>query len=94
MMKAVEVKALAGYSIWLRFIDGTTGNLDLGYLAGRGVFTIWEDRAVFESVHVNESGAIAWTEDVDLCSDALYLRVTGKKVNDLFPSLQPAPAYA
>jgi hypothetical protein len=93
-MKAVEVRALAGYNIWLRFIDGTTGNLDLGYLAGRGVFKVWEERAVFESVHVDQSGAITWTEDVDLCPDALYLRLTGKKVNDLFPSLQQAPVYA
>jgi hypothetical protein len=93
-MKAVEVRALAGYNIWLRFIDGTTGNLDLGYLAGRGVFKVWEERAVFESVHVDQSGAIAWTEDVDLCPDALYLRLTGKKADELFPSLKAAVVHA
>ena len=88
MKKAVEVKALNGYRIWLRFADGVAGEVDLNHLAGRGVFKAWADRKVFESVHVDGSGAIAWNEDLDLCSDALYLRLTGKTPEDLFPALK------
>ena len=88
MKKAVEVKALNGYRIWLRYADGVEGEVDLTHLAGRGVFKAWTDRKVFESVRVDESGAIAWDEELDLCPDALYLRLTGKNPGELFPALK------
>ena len=88
MKKAVEVKPLSGYRIWLRYDDGAEGEVDLSHLAGRGVFKAWTDRKVFESVHVDSSGAIAWNEDLDLCPDALYLRLTGKAAEELFPALK------
>jgi hypothetical protein len=94
MKKAIEVRPLSGYRIWLKYDDGVTGEVDLSHLAGRGVFKIWADRKVFEAVHVDQSGAIAWSEDIDLCPDALYLRLTGKAVDELFPKLKPAPVDA
>jgi hypothetical protein len=88
MKKAVEARPLPGYRIWLRYDDGVEGEVDLSYLAGRGVFKAWNDRIVFDGVHVDKSGAIAWNEDIDLCPDALYLRLTGKTVEELFPKLK------
>ena len=88
MKKAVEVKALDGYRIWLRFADGVEGEVDLSHLAGRGVFKAWSDRKVFETVQVDRSGAIVWNEELELCPDALYLRLTGKAPEDLFPALK------
>jgi hypothetical protein len=88
MKKAVEVKALSGHRIWIRFVDGVEGEVDLSHLAGRGVFTAWADCRVFESVHLGTSGAIAWNEELELCPDALYLRLTGKTPEDLFPTLK------
>ncbi len=88
MKKVVEVKALNGHRIWLRFVDGVEGEIDLSHLAGRGVFKAWVDRKVFENVHVDASGAIAWNEELELCPDALYLRLTGKTPEDLFPALK------
>ena len=32
-------------------------------------------------------GSIAWSEDVDSCEDALYLELTGKFAEELFPAL-------
>ena len=94
MKKAIEVKPLSGYRIWLRYDDGVSGEIDLSHLAGRGVFKVWTDRKVFESVHVDKSGAIAWSKDIDLCPDALYLRLTGMAVEELFPKLKSAPVDA
>ena len=88
MNKVIEVKPLSGYRIWLKYADGVQGEVDLVHLAGRGVFKIWADRKIFESVHVDKSGAIAWNEDIDLCPDSLYLRLTGKAVDELFPQLK------
>jgi hypothetical protein len=94
MKKALEVRALHGYRIWLRYADGISGEIDLSYLAGRGVFKAWSDRQTFEDVHVDTSGAVAWSEGIDLCPDALYLRLTGKSADELFPKLKPAPVDA
>jgi hypothetical protein len=58
MAKPVEVKALANYRIWLRYDDGTEGEVDLADLAGRGVFKAWNTATFFESVRVGSHGAI------------------------------------
>lgn len=94
MRKIIDVQPRAGHRIWLKYDDGTAGEVDLTYLVGRGVFKAWADRNVFESVRVDPSGAIAWNQDIDLCPDALYLRLTGKSVDELFPKLKPAPVDA
>ena len=44
MLKPVEVRALDGYRLWLRYADGTEGEVDLSHLAGKGVFKVWSDR--------------------------------------------------
>jgi len=94
MKKAEEVKPLDGYRIWLRYADGVEGEIDLSDLAGCGVFEAWQDRRVFETVHIDESGAIAWEGNLDLCPDALYLRLTGKRPEEVFPRLKTLQADA
>jgi hypothetical protein len=88
MFILVEVKALPDYRLWLHYTDGVEGEVDLSHLAGRGVFAAWDDYQVFEKVHIGTSGAIAWNDDIDLCPDALYLRITGKTPEEVFPKLK------
>jgi hypothetical protein len=65
--------------IFVEFDDGEAGEVDLSHLAGRGVFAAWEDRTFFEKVRINpEYRAVTWENDLDLCPDSLYLRLTGK----------------
>lgn len=73
-----SVIAGKGYSVLLSYDDGTSGAVDLSHLAGQGVFAAWHDRAFFEAVRLSESGGITWGNDIDLCPDDLYLRLTGK----------------
>ena len=94
MRKAIEVKPSTGYRIWIRFDDGTHGEIDLSDLARRGVFQSWTDREIFEGVRVDESGAVVWPGEIDLCPDALYLRLTGKTAEDVFPGLKTTSAHA
>lgn len=75
MIEPLRVEPRAGYTIWIRYSDGTEGEIDLSHLAGRGVFALWDDRAELEKVHVGPGRAIAWSDQVELCPDALYLRV-------------------
>lgn len=94
MPKPVEVKPLANYRIWLRYDDGVEGEVDLSDLAGRGVFQAWNDPVFFRSVRVASHGAIEWGSELDLCPDALYMRLTGKSPEELFPALRSAHTNA
>lgn len=88
-MRIVAVRPEARYRVWLSFDDGTEGVVDLGDLAGKGVFAAWGSGDAFEGVTVGSGGELAWACGVDLCADALYLRLTGKSPEDIFPSLAP-----
>ena len=88
MLKPVKVKALLGYRLWVEYDDGVRGEVDLSDMAGRGVFKAWDEKGFFEKVHISPYGAIAWNEELEICSDALYLEITGKSVEELFPSLK------
>ena len=94
MPKPVEVKALAHYRIWLRYDDGIEGVVDLSDLAGRGVFTAWQDTTFFESVRIGSHGAIEWGSDLDACPDAMYMRLTGRTPEEVFPALRSVHADA
>ncbi len=94
MRKITAFRILSGFCLELTFDDGVHGTVDLSDLAGKGVFKLWLDRAAFESVHIGASGELAWGEKIDLCPDSLYLKVTGKEPQDLFPSLKGEPIHA
>jgi hypothetical protein len=94
MRRIVKVKTLQGYRLELEFDDGTTGPVDLSDLAGKGVFAQWGDRGAFEQVRVSSSGELVWGDRIDLCPDPLYLKVTGKKPEDIFPALRQEPSHA
>lgn len=94
MRKVTAVRVLEGFRLELAFDDGIRGTVDLSDLAGKGVFAVWSDRVAFEKVHIGTSGEIAWGDKIDLCPDSLYLKVTNKKPQDLFPALGREPAHA
>ena len=68
----------------------------MSHLAGRGVFEAWPDRSRFEAVPLAPHGATSWDEDLELCADDLYLRLTGKSAEDVAPGRRRAatPAVA
>ncbi|MGA2069323.1 MAG: DUF2442 domain-containing protein [Thermoguttaceae bacterium] len=94
MRRIVEVHVLEDYRLKLTFDDGISGTVDVSDLAGKGVFGIWCERQTFESVRIGPSGELVWSDQVDLCPDALYLKATGKRPEDLFPALRNEPAHA
>ena len=83
MLSPIEVKALERYRIWLRYSDGVSGEIDLSDVAGMGVFKAWDTPGFFESVHIDEYGAIVWNEEIDLCPHSLYMELTGKTWDEL-----------
>ena len=94
MRKISEVKVLEGYRLELVFDGGARGVVDLSDLVGKGVFAIWRDRRIFEQVRIGSFGELIWGDQIDLCPDALYLKATGKKPEEVFPALRCECAHA
>ena len=94
MRRISTVKVLRDYRLELSFDDGVCGKVDLSELVGKGVFAMWSDRHAFEQVQIGSGGELVWGDRIDLCPDALYLKATGKKPEDLFPALRPEPTRA
>ncbi|MDT4968231.1 MAG: hypothetical protein QOJ64_2968 [Acidobacteriota bacterium] len=88
MIRIIEARVLAPYRLYAKFSDGADGEIDLSGLTDRGVFTAWRDRVFFADVKVGAHGrSLEWGDQIDLSADSLYLTLTGKTVQELFPAL-------
>ena len=70
----VEVKAKPGHRVYVRFADGTQGNVQLDVSELSGVLVPLRDPSFFERAFVDH-GAVAWPGDIDLAADAMYEKV-------------------
>ena len=93
-MKILHAEPVDHFRVFLRFDDGASGTVDLGHLAGRGVFLAWQQEGVFEQLCISPEGALQWPGELDLCPDALYLQMTGKTADEIFPALRSLLAHA
>jgi hypothetical protein len=93
MKKISKVKVLSGDRLELEFDAGGSGIVDLSEYVGKGVFALWGDPLVFAQVRIGSSGELVWSDRIDLCPDALYLKVTGKQPEDIFPALRKPPTH-
>ena len=94
MHAITEFTVLDNYKLELTFDDGQQGIADLSRHVGQGVFAAWNDPEVFRAVRIGQFGELTWGDEIDLCPDALYLEVTGKRPEDVFPALNRADAHA
>jgi hypothetical protein len=94
LIRATRVQALPEYRIYLEFSDGTKGEVDLTDLAGKGVFHVWDDYDLFERVSLGTHREIKWTDEIELSADSLYLKLTGKSPEELFPKLRREQPHA
>jgi hypothetical protein len=88
MFKVSSVKALPGYRLRVTYANGVEGTVDLSDLVGQGVFELWNDPRTFAQVIVGDVGEIRWSDDVELCPDAVYLQITGQSPEEVFPNLK------
>ncbi len=93
-MNLVEVRPKENYRLFVRYDDGVSGDVDLSAYVGRGVFTAWKDPNVFHQVRLAEAGHPEWPVGIDLCPDAIYMQLTGKRPEEVFPALKHLPAHA
>lgn len=94
MIEITQVEVLPGYRLHLSFNNGIQGTIDLSEWVGKGVFVLWKDERFFERVRIGSFGELVWDDQIDLCPDALYLKMTGEEPQNLFPNLQKWMSYA
>lgn len=94
IVRPVLVHALPNFRLYLEFSDGVKGEVDLSELAGKGVFKGWSNPRFFATVHIGEHREIKWDEEIELCPDSLYLKLTGQTPEELFPRLRREQPHA
>lgn len=93
-MRIIAARALPSFRLELQFENGEQGVVDLSEFVGRGVFTAWKQPGTFEQATITTEGSIQWPGELDMCPDALYMRMTGKRPDDVFPTLQNRLSHA
>lgn len=72
--RVCAVKPLEGYRLYVKFIDGLEGFVDLSQFIkdeNAGVFEALRDQTFFKRVFVSY-GVVTWPEELDLAPDAMY----------------------
>ena len=94
MIRPVSVQALPNYRIHIRYSDGAQDEVDLSELAGKGVFAAWNDPDYFRRVEIGAHRQIRWSDEVELCPDAVYLKLTGNTPEEYFAAVPREAAHA
>jgi uncharacterized protein DUF2442 len=76
-----SVKPLVGYKLELTYSNGYKGVYDVNGLLQYEVFSPLKDEKLFNKVQKNHN-AVVWNDEIDLCGDALYLKITGETLAD------------
>jgi hypothetical protein len=73
MVDVVEARYVAGYTVWVRFEDGTEAEIDLSSELYGPIFEPLKDPAFFAQLRVNDdTGTIEWPNGADFAPEFLY----------------------
>lgn len=71
----VDARHLRDYIVWVKFEDGSEGEIDLATELWGPVFAPLRDVRYFGTVSVAEYGTLAWPNGADLAPEFLYERL-------------------
>ncbi len=75
--RVVEAQPLDAFRLYVRFVDGLAGEVDMAALVhspGAGVFAQLAEPSRFAQAFV-EHGAVTWPGEIDLAPDAMYAEI-------------------
>ena len=76
LIDVIEAKYVRDFTVWVRFEDGTEGELDLSEELYGPIFEPLRDVSYFKQVKVNpELGTIVWPNGADLAPEFLYEKI-------------------
>jgi hypothetical protein len=91
MIRIAQAVAAEGLKLRLTFENGVSGTVDFSELATSPLFGPLTNDEFFKSVSIIRDGrALAWAEELEICADSLFLRITGKKAEEIFPKTKAA----
>ena len=67
-----QVRHVRDHVLWVRFEDGTEGEVDLSNELWGDVFEPLKDVELFKKASVAEYGTVAWPNGADLAPEFLY----------------------
>ena len=78
--RVAEVKHLPDFRLWVRFLDGTSGTVDLSQELWGPMFEPLTNPDVFDQVRVDpELETVVWPNGADLAPEFLYGAVQGQR---------------
>jgi len=76
LIDVIEAKYVRDFTVWVKFEDGTEGELDLSEELYGPIFEPLRDVLYFKQVKVNpELGTIVWPNGADLAPEFLYEKI-------------------
>jgi hypothetical protein len=81
-MKALEVKPLPNYKLFISFDDGVNGTIELGNIVGKGVFKVLQDEEKFKKVY-STAYSIAWSDELEIDLRTVYSELGNKDPKEL-----------
>jgi hypothetical protein len=70
----IEARHVKDYTVWLRFDDGTEGEVDVSEELWGPVFEPLKEPAYFQQFTVAEYGTLVWPNGADFAPEFLYAR--------------------
>lgn len=71
--RVAEVKALDGYTLWLRFQDGVSGTVDVSKELWGPMFEPLRDKVLFDRAAIHpELETVTWPNGADCSPEYLY----------------------
>jgi Protein of unknown function (DUF2442) len=71
-----KAEARPGYRLFVEFEDGVKGLVDMSDKVGKGVFEYLKDESNFSKVYVSEHGSISWSDELEIDTLNVYLKLT------------------
>jgi hypothetical protein len=78
----VEIRPQEGLSLWVRFGDGTSGQIQFDPRGLTGALAPLRDPEFFRRAFVDH-GAVAWPGEIDLAPDAMYKAIQHARAGEL-----------
>jgi hypothetical protein len=79
MRRIVALNVLENYRIWVRFDDGTAGEIDFSGKAHTGVYARWRDYNYFRQARIDSEGQLTWDDQLDFSAESLWRRITSRR---------------
>ncbi|MBI3772161.1 MAG: DUF2442 domain-containing protein [Gammaproteobacteria bacterium] len=76
--RVAELRVLPAYRLWIKFIDGTEGTVDMSKRVtskDAGVFAALRDENLFAQARI-EYGVVTWPGELDLAPDAMHTEIS------------------